>query len=1369
MFAVAAWLHPRAELTGKKDSNGYATAAHSGEESNLRRFRFWNDLKWRMFTPNMDWWFGWPVFASSLLAVVLATFAWRMDHLLGPISAAAVYVTVTQVAAARRRNSSLGAPCPGTRVGPVTSAAEHLLSAGWRALAGATGGAVLGFGLLYVPFVQLGAIDRALIVTGGALIAVMPWWSDISLAHWREIVAARKEWEPRWEMLKQSPAPYLLSRDHIGEVQVDTFDAPAASGAIAFYPMGPKLIPTIGTNTRLYVLPTEDLDEDDQPITGTKHPLRFRVVTMTADGMPDLTDPELPEDQARIALECGVVGTLMEMGAAAPIIGTIKSVVDTSEPDLTFEEDEEDGDDDEQEGLPGGSSAGRPAASPGAAWMVQIMVPQGPPLKWMHNDAEGAISGALGCEVVVDWRTYESMFVGVLRHPDQRFADITGAAPAGKRAKDLATNIHRMDVEEEWRGRWEGVLKTNVNFPAIEHDQYFEYPLADGTIIYSQSFVTLKGDDLSQYFGTEAKLATALEHMPFVAVTGFLTRGQRRGERHPQAFTVLWSNGNLPANPEKLRPGRKEGGSQAVAEMSLLKGRVNEGFKAARLAQPEVFDAKCMTGPRSRGQIWKISIRLYGGVTLADVRGAAQRIKQSWGCSWLRVTEPPNGDGVVIVAGVEPARSTPADETVLPYLVGLDWEQAWLDAKISGVGGLTPKLRNVETLPDNDIVQVLDFDLPSGLALSDVRSAKFKLQSTTSNAFIEIRPHPDKNPSRIQVYAAVESPMPALAKFNFDLIDSEKKLFFATGIEGKPIALDFKENPHTLVQGGSGSGKTVSAQGLMYGAFISGADVVMIDVQKQGADFKFAEKQCAAFVTELEDAEACIKYVYAEVKRRARLNSQYGASHSSELPEDVRPRPIVMFIDEFLGLIMSGKRPSNQPEDNAELEKQRLAKVKEYNARKQIGFLTGRIAAEARSADVHLALMTQKLTSSALDDDLRDLKVNMARIVIGKTTFGDRMSALRDAENAPDLGEVVPKGRGIWESVVDAPVQVQFWYASGSDYEAELHKRIPEAPFRFDLSEHYVAADPSSSAVFGERIEPTSTPIIRPTTEVDLGTLDFDLSGADEEEVDLSSRGIQIIGLDDEDDADTVKQTDESEDLDWGDLSAAPVAEDLDWGEPAPTEPVSTETAAPEPEAGFDWSEPEPDAVDNVINADSADTDAGVLDMEVAELPHVDDDGSMYGWGLLDALVEHLSANPHIRTVRWHDEVLLSPFADSGLSYAQMLAEVVESLDVTFDGPVAAEAAEVPEKEDITWGETQSEQLSHTDQFEPEPSERTPFGAAVQPATSEPEPTPVREPPVAQGPAGAPETASQAPPVSVDTDDRPMRTPATAPDQFSDF
>ncbi len=71
---------------------------------------------------------------------------------------------------------------------------------------------------------------------------------------------------------------------------MDTFDAPGHLGAMAFWPAGPKIAPTLGAGMRIAVLETPD-ESPGGPSPGTRHPLRFEVVTWPVAELPDLADP----------------------------------------------------------------------------------------------------------------------------------------------------------------------------------------------------------------------------------------------------------------------------------------------------------------------------------------------------------------------------------------------------------------------------------------------------------------------------------------------------------------------------------------------------------------------------------------------------------------------------------------------------------------------------------------------------------------------------------------------------------------------------------------------------------------------------------------------------------------------------------------------------------------------------------------------------------------------------------------------------------------------------------------------------------------------------------------------------------------------
>ena len=998
-LTIAGWLEQAPQFTGKKDSKGFPTPAHPGEQKAMNTYRFWADLRWRLVCPTLDWLPGWPVLGSWLAAAgagALASFAPLRADLPGELVYANVlctFVVVAQVMASRRRTVAEDDQCPGARVDALKMLTVNRKdAAGLAAATIAVVGVVVYVGLTLVPqrvmtsgplgqvSGSLWAVVTGLLAAGG--VAAHPW-QVAALAPWRELVKVRKEWAPRWQALKQDPAPFMTGHKTIGVATVDTFDAPPSVGATFFYTQAAKITPTLGTNMRVAVLEVPNTDGRGQPVPGTAHPLRFDVVMWPADQIPDIAEPGTDPDVAALLTRCAMAWTCDGLGYAR-FIQTGCDVVTTGESSCV--------------------------------WATQWVTSSSVPFVHVRKALLGDIAAAARTDALADHRAMGGaglLFIGAVFDEDVEYEPSSGIS---------AETIAWLAEEDQWGVRWAAALKQGVNAPVPQRAVKAEAALADGTVIHHQPFVTLNGEDPAQFMvGLEGKLAATIPNSaPFMSVAWYTMRGaDRSGERHAQAFTVSYSERPVPSL-STLAPARSEAPRWVVA------GHFNDAFTAARLARPEVLAVQCLTTPASREHIWQVSLRLYGGVTLPDVRGAAQRIKTALGTRWLRVA--PSDDGCIIFAGGEPAKvklARPDRDT--PRLVALDWEQAWLDSKVSGVAGLVPKLTGVGHLPKNDAVQVLDFDLPSGLSVVDVKAATEKLKTATGNAFVDVRPGAG-GASTVRLLVCEVNPLPELAPYDFAAVDKSTGIPFATGIDGDAIAYSPKVDPHLLVAGASGGGKSCTLQAILYGALIRGWDVYVADPTKGAADFRFAEPYVRAMTVDAFEAAAMMKAVYAEVVRRKNLNSQYAVGNYRDLPEDVRPRHMLVMIDEFTSLM--GTDPVPQASDDPTMDHERDLIIASNRAKTEIGVYAGKCAREARSAGLTLVLATQKLSAKLLDTipGAGDLKVNLSRMLLGKATNGDRMSALRAPFDAPDLGDSIPPGRGLWETTEGSAKVMQGWY-----------------------------------------------------------------------------------------------------------------------------------------------------------------------------------------------------------------------------------------------------------------------------------------------------------------------------------------------------
>lgn len=953
-FIVAGYLTQAPTFTGPADSTKRPTASGAVEETGMNRYRMWEQLRWRMFVPSFDWlpfdpatatlpktaraWLtGIPVAGSWLWALVAAAAAWTLplsDEMAGyaAINAGAAFITVAQVAAAQRRSREPAHPQPAVGTDNfIALAKENRSLALGLAIGGAAAGAIGALVTLY--FTPASFTHR--IALAGAVMAALPLavvsrplctWA---LASWHELVDTDAQWKQRWPVLKKDPAPGLIAHTTLGVATVDTFRAPAVFGSATF--LDPKIrdqiVNTIGSGVQVDILAVPNKDASGQDMPGTSHPLEFQIITWPTAAEFDLgaADCEGGEDFLRLALTCSAARYADIQKTGRPVLEDIEAME------------------------PSDDHPGR------VCYFTSWIFPGGGGYDTLAAGEE-FISGDLSTGFLAN------------RHKNCVYTGDLDAA-----ASHVEGDIADLQLDRHWKGVWFKALKQNMAAPLVQPRACSEAKLADGTVIECSMFAVGQGLEPATYFAADLTLPTSFDAL-FVAVTGFqAAAGGRDGERHKQGLAVLHSAGRVPTTPQALAPSPGRGREVNLAQKWAIAGMINRAFREAKLARPEVTAVTPLTSPRSRSHIWEITLRLYDGVTPAQVRAKMAVIAQTWGSGWLRIG-PAGTDGITIFAGSLSSASgvTLANPEADEFrITALDWEQAWADSKVvSYTTGETPRMLAVERMPRNQLVKMLDFNLPQGVSIEQAKAAAGKLKVSSGNSFLEFRLGV-KGPTSIRVLASEEEPLPRMVPFDFDYADKVDGFPFGTVVDGEAAVFKLKDDAHVTIIGSSGAGKTVTAQGLIYSARIKGALPVIVDPTKGCADFKFAEEYSIGFATTVAEAAATMEAVYTEVVRRKNLNAKYGAASYKDLPD--APPPIVVFIDEFTSLL-GGKKPEQRVEDDPRMEAQRQEQIVDYKARRNIAFYAGKIGREARSAGVHLFLMTQKLIVANLPPELTDVK-----------------------------------------------------------------------------------------------------------------------------------------------------------------------------------------------------------------------------------------------------------------------------------------------------------------------------------------------------------------------------------------------------------
>jgi S-DNA-T family DNA segregation ATPase FtsK/SpoIIIE len=1323
---VAGWMATAPVMTGVKEKSGRVLPSGPAEEQTMSRYQMWSSLKWSMIVPGAGWFPIWPnkrdkpiaFLADHKFTPIQFLGKWSLSKIASDftfwiavglavaaaaiptahfgvhgrlIDAVAVYIVITQMASAVRENSAPEDGAPSTGLDDLIIRFNH--ADGRNAAIGLSIGAViagfavsLGFGIAADRFVwmldvsplQLWQVSLGLsLATAGAVLHA--GLRTAALAEWRDLVAARAEWKPRWASseMKLEQGPRMLTHKLYTDVcAVDTFEASASAGAAAaIYKLSPLIDIQLGSGRRAAFLTVPDNDAQGQPVQGSVHPLRLRIVTWLTGELPDLSyntaDPEL----LGLALESAVSWVVTEGGKSGrPVLLDARSIAAAAHTDDDDDEEwaeDEDTEDSEDTGT-AEPAVEKPAPPVPGAWSTRWAFPDTPGGINAMRGFSGGIGSELGLEVIVDPKA-GAMYVGALTENTPEFTE-----------EGLSKHFQEMETEARWSQRWGDVLKQAARQPLVQHQVYAEARLPVGPggnrreLIKCQPFIIPQGVHIMEFIQPpqrlEPALATTLAAAPFVSVTGLSgIAGVKPGGRHQQAINVYWADKALPETPDLIQPSE----NNKAAEW-LLAGLINRGFDVSRLDRPELINAVPLTDRTSKGHMWKMTLKLYGGVTIEELRSKAQKIRQNMGSAWLRVAEGADGS-VVIVAGAKPdgpgfvfAKVSGRRMSNSDYVISLDWEQAFLVSKVIGDGGALPKLTKTDVLPKNPLVQVIDFEMPAGTTRGQFKAAIPLLMSTTDNSFVDVR-NGVGGAKTVRILVSKLHPLPDSASVDWAYVDSISGIMpFATSVEGNPVAYDPKVDAHILVAGASGGGKSVSLQVLLYPAAAQGMEIYVVDPTKGGADFGFVRPYAKAFAGTVDEAAALMKHVYAEVRRRIVMNTAHQVGSYRDLPEDIRPKHIYLVMDEFTSL-MQADPVSKVVSEDPEVEDDRQAQLRANQSKIFIGTMTGKIAREARSAGVTLVLATQKLSAKMLDTipGAGDLKTNLSRMLMGNATFGEKQSALKNAIDAPTLGDHVPRGRGLWETSAGIAEIIQVWFEPSqvtfANMLAERREPLPESE-KVDLTA-LIPKAAESVAEFQE-IKKKDNVTVEDLGEIEVSfdelLAEFDAeeaAAAADLEDDLESQAEPMTAPNVDNLTNDYPEAVIFLDVDGVIAPIASLQGDADWA------PWETHIVAGIGEVGVS------PAMLNAIGQAPAsivwttdwNDDANTAfhdEIGRGHLPVIRaGEGDDHGWWKIGAAEAYVTAHPGIRRVLWIDDKLTEE-GPTGLTWGEMAEEALEMLDV---------------------------------------------------------------------------------------------------------
>ncbi|MFE9483439.1 FtsK/SpoIIIE domain-containing protein [Streptomyces spororaveus] len=144
--------------------------------------------------------------------------------------------------------------------------------------------------------------------------------------------------------------------------------------------------------------------------------------------------------------------------------------------------------------------------------------------------------------------------------------------------------------------------------------------------------------------------------------------------------------------------------------------------------------------------------------------------------------------------------------------------------------------------------------------------------------------------------------------------------------DGTAFVRDYLKVPHALTLGANQSGKSMYLRNLIAGLAPLRIALVGIDCKRGVEQGRYAPRLSALAVTP-EEASGLLDSLVGEMESRFDLLSDYGAADLWALPEEVRPVPIVLLVDEVAELFLVASKKDEDRRDRMVTQLIRLGQM----------------------------------------------------------------------------------------------------------------------------------------------------------------------------------------------------------------------------------------------------------------------------------------------------------------------------------------------------------------------------------------------------------------------------------------------------------
>ncbi|EST26109.1 FtsK/SpoIIIE domain-containing protein [Streptomyces roseochromogenus] len=144
--------------------------------------------------------------------------------------------------------------------------------------------------------------------------------------------------------------------------------------------------------------------------------------------------------------------------------------------------------------------------------------------------------------------------------------------------------------------------------------------------------------------------------------------------------------------------------------------------------------------------------------------------------------------------------------------------------------------------------------------------------------------------------------------------------------DGSVFERDYRKVPHALTLGANQSGKSMYQRNLIKGLARLPVGLVGIDCKRGVEQTRYAPRLSALVITP-DDAARLLDVLVAEMEDRFDLLAKHGASDLWELPDDARPVPLVVLVDEVAELFLVTSKKEEERRDRSVMQMVRLGQM----------------------------------------------------------------------------------------------------------------------------------------------------------------------------------------------------------------------------------------------------------------------------------------------------------------------------------------------------------------------------------------------------------------------------------------------------------